>query len=126
MFFLILKLKVLIFQSFKTNELRISPFCIDKNGNKFWYFGDTYLFLEVNENNKFKSKSKKSKSTNTDATNTSLFTGNCFYLVCQTSEDWNRLIEAYNSKNETATFSKLSKTFEYVSLLEKQVFFYLF
>lgn len=26
--------------------MRITPLAVDDDGNKFWYFGDTYLFLE--------------------------------------------------------------------------------
>lgn len=108
--------------------MRIHPFYIDQNGNKLWYFGDTYLFFEADEDllPKRNLKTRKTRSVKQiNEVSKTLFTGNCFYLVCRTPNDWGRVIEAYNAAKEFDLVAKLTKTLDFVSSLENKVFFYL-
>uniref|UniRef100_A0A915D9J9 Uncharacterized protein n=1 Tax=Ditylenchus dipsaci TaxID=166011 RepID=A0A915D9J9_9BILA len=109
-------------QSFDANDLRITPIAVDSQMNKLWYFGDTYLFLEpADRSGPVATKKRRSNSKTVieiSQANARLFTADKLDIVCKTSGDWTRLLDAY--KKEKDVCDSLSQHVDAITTLENK------
>lgn len=99
------------------------PLFLDQQGNKFWYFCDTYLYMEEPEPTAEKSPSKMQRRLNAarrEATQ-NLFTAEKLRLVCRTSEDWNQLLKMYENNGDSKAIAKLTDLIASVKSIENKV-----
>ncbi|KAI1732209.1 hypothetical protein Ddc_01064 [Ditylenchus destructor] len=109
-------------ENIPSDVLCIVPLAVDSSHNKLWYFGDTYLFLERAKGEKW-SSAKKSRASSkvqkeVNEANARLFLGGEFVIICKTSSDWTRLIEAYEQQGDVA--ETLSKQLDGIVALENK------
>lgn len=95
---------------------------MDLFSNKYWYFCDTYLFLE-REDIDLGGASKVLKNEIRKNT-TMLFTSEKMDIVCKTTSDWKKLIGYYTAINQTAFVEKLNKHYVGVQNLENKVIYF--
>jgi len=128
--------------SIPADDLRIPPFAIDKEWRKFWYYGDTYLYMEepqcedsVSTSNtpatrdKGKSKRKAVKTPakvdrEEDEANASLFTGAQLRVVCRTDSDWERLANVYAERLELEVSEAMKAVADEVKEIELKVIYH--
>ncbi|KAH7702022.1 cat eye syndrome critical region protein 2-like [Aphelenchoides avenae] len=119
-------------------EMRITPLAVDDDGNVYWYFGDTYLFLEPHKAEPTKedeapgkrgrprrSAAKASAAEEEDGPDPlgSTNPANGLIIICKTADDWKRLLElleASKKKGDNEIAECLEAYAEAVDALEKK------